>query len=185
MRTLLQTQRTSWPFCLLPLSHCSLVTGCCCSCHTQRSQEGRVPPCQISSPSANMKWQKMTYWKKTICHDPHWIVGVPQLAHHGRVLLQRTQHRWNVCCCSGANWAEVLSSYQVSLLKLIFSLYKAVRICMFVPLWHSQFFMDLVHFWHERPLDQREGHRLCKVALQGCFEAEIEVECSIFYIGHR
>ncbi len=29
-----------------------------------------------------------------------------------------------------------------------------------------------------------EGHRLYKVALRGCFEAEIEVECCIYCIGH-
>ncbi len=38
-------------------------------------------------------------------------------------------------------------------------------VCMFVPLWRSQFFTDPAHFWHVRPLGQQEGHRLCKVAL--------------------
>ena len=46
-------------------------------------------------------------------------------------------------------------------------------------------FTDLAHFWHARPLGQQEGHRLCKVAVQGRFEAKFEVKCCICDIGHR
>ncbi len=52
-------------------------------------------------------------------------------------------------------------------------LYKAVRVCMFVPLWRPQFFTDLAHFLHARPLGQQGGHRLFKVALQGCLRAKL------------
>ncbi len=61
----------------------------------------------------------------------------------------------------------------------------AVRVCMFPAVWHSQFFTDLAHFWHARPLGQQEGHRLCKVALRGCFETKIKVKYCISFIGHR
>ncbi len=64
-------------------------------------------------------------------------------------------------------------------------MFVCMYVCMCVPLWDSQFFTDLAHIWHARPLGQQEGHRLYKVALQGCFEAKIQVEHCTYYIGHR
>ncbi len=49
---------------------------------------------------------------------------------------------------------------------------------MFVPLWRSQFFMDLAQFVM-RHLSVNIGYSKLH------YEAEIEVECCIYYIGHR